>query len=89
MCTLTNNWVTTYGWNNILTFPDSNRLWVQAGSPRYYVNSAIDSSSSIARNTAIAQSTVGINRSILEDAQIYSYNGELVIKNLQKEIKAF
>ncbi|MFT6166573.1 MAG: hypothetical protein ACJASF_001262 [Vicingaceae bacterium] len=95
ICTLTNNWVSTYGWNDIFTFPDSNRLWVQAGSPRYYVYSAIDSSivyqgpsSSIARNTAIAQSTVGINRSILEDAQVYSYNGELIINNLPNEIKA-
>ena len=95
MCTLTNNWVATYGWNDIFTFPDSNRLWVQAGSPRYYVYSAIDSSivyqgpnSAIARSTAIAQSTVGINKSILKDAKVYSYNGELIIKNLPNEIKA-
>ena len=93
-CTLTNNWVTTYGWNDIFTFPDSNRLWVQAASPRYYVYSAIDSTivyhgpnSAIARSTAIAQSTVGINRTILRNAKVFSYNGQLFLKNLPEDIR--
>jgi hypothetical protein len=96
MCTLTTNWVSRYGWNDIFTFPDSNRLWVQAASPRYYVYSAIDSSiayqgpnSTTARNVALAQSAVGLNGTILNDAKVYATNGRLIIKDLPKEINSF
>tara|TARA_B110000046_G_scaffold57595_2_gene64363 strand:+ start:36495 stop:36848 length:354 start_codon:yes stop_codon:yes gene_type:complete len=62
--------------------------------PRYCVFSALDpsiayqdSSSTITRNTAIDQSTVGINKSILRDAKIFNSNGELIIRELPSEIR--
>lgn len=93
-CLLTNNWKATYSWNDIFTFPDSNRLWVQASSPRYYVYSAVDSSivyqgpnSSIARSMALAQSTVGIQKKILQDAKIFVTNELLNLENVPQNIE--
>ncbi|MFT6948596.1 MAG: hypothetical protein ACJARP_003030 [Vicingaceae bacterium] len=95
MCILTDTWEVTYGWANIFTFPDSNRLWFQASTPKYYVYSAIDSSiayqgtsSTLARNAAIAQSTVGLNKNILLDAKVFIYNGIITIKDLPSSIDA-
>ena len=89
MCTITQTWKTTHNWTNIFTFPDSNRLWYQGSSPRYFVYSAIDSSivyqgsnSTSAKNAALAQSTVGINKNVLEDAKIFASNGKVIIRNL-------
>lgn len=89
VCDLTQLWETRYGWNDIFTFPDSNRLWFQGSSPRYYVYSAIDSSivyqgssSTLARSNALAQSTVGLNSTVLDDAKIYSFDGQIIIKDL-------
>lgn len=93
MCFETARWKSTHAWNDIFTYPDSNRLWAQPSSPRYYVYSAIDSSivyngtsSVIARNTALAQSTVGISSSILNNAKVFAANDLLNIKNLPQNV---
>jgi hypothetical protein len=94
-CQATNNWVNTYNWTDIFTFPDSNRAWVQNATPTYYVYSPIDSSiiyqgtsETTAQSRAISASTVGLNDNILEKNIKLFYNGEnLVIENTAQEIR--
>lgn len=95
MCAKTAQWVTTHNWMDIFTFPDSNRIWVNGGSPRYYVYSAIDSSivyqgsnSTTARNTAIAQSVVGLEKSFLANSSIYIVEKQLQLKDLPSFIES-
>lgn len=84
-CTKTTQWKSTHNWNSIFTFADSARDWVNGGSPRYYVYSAIDSTivyqgpnSTTARNMALAQSVVGIQKSNLrEDFNLRFANEQL------------
>ena len=94
MCSRTASWKNTHGWNDIFTFPDSTRLWVNFSSPRYYVYSAIDSSlvyqgpsSSTARNMAIAQSTVGIQDNLLRGSKFIYTSGQLTIENLNSAVQ--
>ena len=58
--------------------------------------SSIDSSivyqgpnSSAARSTALAQSTVGLNKAILGEGEIYTADGKLIKKNLPSENTTF
>jgi len=95
MCTKTTQWVNTHGWTNIFTFPDSTRAWVNGGSPRYYVYSAIDSSlvyqgpsSGTARNMALAQSTVGIDESLIENSKFIYNSGNLIISEIDASAKS-
>lgn len=70
-CGPISNWVSTYGWDDIYTFIDGNRYWLQSGTPRYVVYDPSDStiayqgfSESTAMTTAenlAANSTVGLN----------------------------
>ena len=96
MCQKTTSWKSQYNWNDIFTFPDSSREWVNGGSPRYYVYSAIDSSivyqgpnSTTARNTALAQSTVGLSKIILNDSKIYFDSYNLRIENLDASVNSY
>lgn len=96
MCTKTNQWVNTHNWVDIFTFPDSNRLWYNGSSPRYYVYSAIDSSlvyqgsnRVTARNTALAQSVaVGLNQNLLANSKVYVAEQQLQMKNLPSSLRA-
>ena len=95
MCTKTTQWVNTHNWNDIFTFPDSTRDWVNGGSPRYYVYSAIDSSivyqgpnSTTARNMSLAQSTVGLRNNLLANSHIYIAGDQLQMKNLPSTVKS-
>ena len=95
-CQKTLTWKNQYNWNDIFTFADSSRSWVNGGSPRYYVYSAIDStivyqgsSSSTARSMAIAQSTVGIKKIDLKaDLNLKVSYGELSISSSLNRIKS-
>jgi hypothetical protein len=42
-CSQVNNWKSTYSWNNIFMFIDSNDDWEGQGYPTYYVISPVDS----------------------------------------------
>lgn len=93
-CQKTTAWKSQYSWNDIFTFADSNRQWVAGGSPTYYVYSAIDSTivytgsnPTTARNIAIAQSTVGLKKSILDGSSIYYSNNSIYLKNLRDNIE--
>jgi hypothetical protein len=75
-------------------FIDSAEAWFQNGTPKYITYSAIDSSIlyqgsnfTTARNFALGSSTVGIHtiRGI-EQAQIYSSNGVIVLNNLPSTV---
>jgi len=50
------------------------------------------SNATLAQNSALAQSTVGIRKSILEEAKVFATNGVLTIKDLPTgimEVKLF
>lgn len=36
-CTQVNNWVQTYFWEDVFSFPDTEEFWLESGTPRYYV----------------------------------------------------
>jgi hypothetical protein len=92
-CTQINNWKTTYLWNNIFMFIDSNDDWEGQGYPTYYVISPFDSSiiyegvnwndaSGIAIQLA---DSLGLNTNILnhnneeKNIHAYLYRGQLYV----------
>lgn len=88
MCQKTLQWKATHSWNDIFTFPDSTRLWVNGGSPRYYVYSPIDSSIvyqgpnfNTARTTALAQSVVGLSAANLETSKFFVNAKQLTVES--------
>ncbi len=67
-CTMLNNWVSTYSWNDIYTFIDSSQYFFEFGTPRYSVYSPVDSSliyqgsnEGQARNLALNASQSGLS----------------------------
>jgi len=94
-CPRTTNWKSTYNWNNIFTFADSSRRWYTGSSPKYYVYSAIDSSivyqgsnSTTARNMALSQNTVGIDKALLAESNVFYSNGSVIMEDLPSELQA-
>lgn len=96
MCPLTLQWKNTHNWNSIFTFADSTRDWVNGGSPRYYVYSAIDSSivyqgssSTTARNMALAQSVVGLQKlDLIKTYNLRVANNQLLLSSTTNKIKS-
>ncbi len=92
-CTATANWVSTYSWNNIFTFPDNARQFVSAGTPRYYVYSPRDSTikysgsnRSTAYSTALAESYVGLDpMNYKNEVNVRVFDSRLYADNLSLE----
>lgn len=93
-CTATLNWKSNYNWNDIFTFPDLNRDFVEIAMPRYYVYSPKDSTivysgpnSNTARNMALQESIVGIRENgLLSDLNYFCNASNLWIKQIPESI---
>ena len=88
-CNTTNAWVARYSWNDIFTFPDSQRQFISSSTPRYYVYSPVDSSiayngtnRNTAYSTALQLSAVGVAENILKEKLNVNLRGkELSVVN--------
>jgi hypothetical protein len=89
-CSSTTAWASNYSWNDIFTFPDTGRVFVNNATPYYYVYSALDSSlkyqgtnRTLAFNTALQNSLVGVRKvTPPTHFKLYARGGQLVIEGL-------
>lgn len=92
-CPITQTWITTHSWNDIFTFPDYNRAFINNATPRYYVYSPRDSTikysgsnRSTAYSVALQESTVGIqSQQIRSKVKWTIYPTQIQLENTTNE----
>jgi hypothetical protein len=88
-CSEITSWNTTYGWNQIFSFADSNKDFLVSGTPRYYVVNPADSAVvynggnfNTAQQTALQYaSSISIKeKSYFADLKVFRQNEAIALK---------
>lgn len=93
-CAAVSNWVSSYGWNDVFAFIDTNKFWFQSGTPRFTVYDPADSTiayqgfdENAAKSKALELSsgnTVGIKENTQSEFYVSQSPNSVALHNLPK-----